>query len=185
MNIELQTKDQWDLIVHVCPKFICQTHLLINLLQKSFFPVLCNKGLASLQCSIWYYAQETQGCATKWQKVNGPSALLLTRRNSRSLTILSRTYWNQRRQIRDRSNKNGQAPLSAEWRQWLLETVSLLEGKQRENDCMMSWKIMYVHATIQIFNLSHVTWVSMVGSPVATATLLFRIRRAPGWALII
>ena len=30
-------------------------------------------------------------------------------RNSRSLTILSRTYWNQRRRIRDRSDKNGQA----------------------------------------------------------------------------
>ena len=29
---------------------------------------------------------------------------------------------------------------------------------------------MYIHATIQISNLSHVTWVSKLGSPVATAT---------------
>ena len=41
-------------------------------------------------------------------------------RDSRSSTIPSRTYWNQRRQIRDRSNENGQAPLSIKWRQWLL-----------------------------------------------------------------
>ena len=35
---------------------------------------------------------------------------------------------------------------------------------------MMSQKIMYIHAKIQISNLSHVTLVSKLGSPVATAT---------------
>ena len=29
---------------------------------------------------------------------------------------------------------------------------------------------MYIHARIQTSNLSHVTWVSKLGSPVATAT---------------
>ena len=69
-------------------------------------------------------------------------------RNSRSLTIPSRTYWNQRRQIRDRSDENGQAPLSTEWRWWLLFRSRIAPGWANCNDWLLqawSWCCWCLH----------------------------------------
>ena len=85
------------------------------------------------------------GTGTKWQKVNGPSALLST---SEELKEFNNTIKDLLKSKSDRSDRNGQAPLSIEWRWWLLIRSRRAPGSSNHDDWSLqawSWCCQCLH----------------------------------------